>query len=42
MSLMAYAKIYKGVVSDEICAKTVSEMDTLDFQEHTFLMFRLE
>jgi len=36
MSLMAYAKIYKGVVSDEICAKTVSEMDTLDFQEHTF------
>ena len=34
--LMYYAKLYRGVVSDEICAKTVSEMDTLDFQEHTF------
>ena len=34
--LMHYAKLYKGVVSDEICAKTVSEMDTLEFKEHTF------
>ena len=33
---MAYAKIYKGAVSNEICDKTVSEMNTLDFQEHTF------
>ena len=33
---MNYAKIYKGVVSDEICDKTVSEMNTLEFQEHTF------
>ena len=34
--LMHYAKLYRGVVSDEICAKTVSEMDTLEFKEHTF------
>ena len=34
--IMHYAKLYRGVVSDEICAKTVSEMDTLEFQEHTF------
>ena len=34
--LMNYAKLYRGVVSDEICAKTVSEMDTLEFKEHTF------
>ena len=33
---MSYAKIYKGAVSNEICDKTVSEMNTLDFQEHTF------
>jgi hypothetical protein len=34
--LMHYAKLYRGVVSDEICAKTVSEMNTLEFKEHTF------
>ena len=34
--IMHYAKLYRGVVSDEICAKTVSEMDTLEFKEHTF------
>ena len=34
--IMQYAKLYRGVVSDEICAKTVSEMDTLEFKEHTF------
>ena len=34
--LMHYAKLYRGVVSDEICSKTVSEMDTLEFKEHTF------
>ena len=34
--LMHYAKLYRGVVPDEICAKTVSEMDSLEFQEHTF------
>ena len=33
---MHFAKLYRGVVSDEICAKTVSEMDTLEFKEHTF------
>ena len=34
--IMHFAKLYRGVVSDEICAKTVSEMDTLEFKEHTF------
>ena len=34
--IMQYAKLYRGVVSDEICDKTVSEMDTLEFKEHTF------
>ena len=34
--IMKYAKLYRDVVSDEICAKTVSEMDTLEFKEHTF------
>ena len=34
--IMQYAKLYKNVVSDEVCAKTVSEMDTLEFKEHTF------
>ena len=34
--LMHYAKLYRDVVSDEICDKTVSEMNTLEFQEHTF------
>ena len=34
--IMHYAKLYRGVVSDEICAKTVSEMNTLEFKEHTF------
>ena len=33
---MKYAKIYKGVVSNEICAKTVTELNTLSFKEHTF------
>ena len=36
VDLWHYAKLYRGVVSDEICAKTVSEMDTLEFKEHTF------
>ena len=34
--IMHFAKLYRGVVSDEICAKTVSEMNTLEFKEHTF------
>ena len=34
--IMHYVKLYRGVVSDEICAKTVSEMNTLEFKEHTF------
>ena len=34
--LMHYAKLYRGVVSDEICDQTVKEMDTLEFQEHNF------
>ena len=36
VDLWYYAKLYRGVVSDEICAKTVSEMNTLEFKEHTF------
>ena len=36
VDLWHYAKLYRGVVSDEICAKTVSEMNTLEFKEHTF------
>ena len=27
---------YKGVVSNEICDQTVKEMDSIEFQEHTF------
>ena len=34
--IMKYAKLYKDVVSNDLCNKTVSEMDTLEFQEHTF------
>ena len=34
--LMHYAKLYRGVVSDEICDQTVKEMNTLEFKEHTF------
>ena len=36
LDVKAFSKLYKGVLSDEICAKTVSEMDTLEFKEHTF------
>ena len=34
--LMYYAKVYRGVVSNEICDQTVKEMDTLEFQQHNF------
>ena len=34
--LMYYAKLYRGVVSNEICDQTVKEMDTLEFQQHNF------
>jgi len=34
--LMYYAKLYRGVVPHKICDQTVSEMDTLQFQEHNF------
>jgi len=31
-----FVKVYKNVVSDEICDMTVREMNTIDFKEHTF------
>ena len=36
LDLKAFSKLYKSAVSDELCDKTVLEMDTLNFQEHTF------
>ena len=36
LDVKAFSKLYKGVLSKDICDKTVSEMDTLEFQEHTF------
>ena len=34
--LMYYAKLYRGVVSNEICDQTVKEMYTLEFEQHNF------
>ena len=34
--LMYYAKLYRGVVPDEICEQTLKEMDTIEFKEHNF------
>ena len=36
LDVKAFAKLYKSVVSNDLCDKTVSEMNTLDFKEHTF------
>ena len=36
LDVKAFAKLYKSVVSKDLCDKTVSEMNTLDFKEHTF------
>ncbi len=36
LDVKAFSKLYKGVISAHICANTVSEMDTIKFQEHTF------
>ena len=36
LDVKAFSKLYKSVVSNDLCDKTVSEMNTLDFKEHTF------
>ena len=36
LDVKAFAKLYKSVVPNDLCDKTVSEMNTLDFKEHTF------
>ena len=34
--LRYYVSLFKGVVPNEICEQTVSEMDNIEFQEHNF------
>jgi len=36
LDVKAFSKLYKGIVSAHICDETVSEMNTLKFQEHNF------
>ena len=36
LDVKAFSKLYKSVVPNDLCDKTVSEMNTLDFKEHTF------
>ena len=36
LDVKAFSKLYKSVVSNDLCDKNVSEMNTLDFKEHTF------
>ena len=36
LDVKAFSKLYKSVVPNDLCDKTVSEMSRLDFKEHTF------
>ena len=36
LDVKAFSKLYKSVVPNDLCEKTVSEMDNLKFHEHTF------
>ena len=36
LDVKAFSKLYKSVVSNDLCDKTVLEMSKLDFKEHTF------
>ena len=36
LDVKAFSKLYKSVVPNDLCDKTVSEMSKLDFKEHTF------
>ena len=36
LDVKAFSKLYKSVVSNDLCDKTVSEMNNLKFHEHTF------
>ena len=36
LDVIAFSKLYKSVVSNDLCDKTVLEMSKLDFKEHTF------
>ena len=36
LDVKAFSKLYKSVVPNDLCNRTVSEMDNLKFHEHTF------
>ena len=36
LDVKAFSKLYKSVVPNDLCDRTVSEMDNLKFHEHTF------
>ena len=36
LDVKAFSKLYKSVVPNDLCDKTVSEMNNLKFHEHTF------